>query len=195
MELWVATANSHKLEEIRHILNNHTFEIHSTAELEYYTSPLETGKTFTENARIKAKTLKAVKLNAWILADDSGLEVEGLNNMPGVHSARYAGEKARDSENTAKSLKMMSLLSATYRKAQFRCCLVLIDPNGHEHIFEGILLGEISRQQRGQNGFGYDNIFIPQGGNKTLAELTPAEKNKISHRAQALRKLKEQLFK
>ncbi|MCB9025550.1 MAG: RdgB/HAM1 family non-canonical purine NTP pyrophosphatase [Bdellovibrionaceae bacterium] len=192
MELWVATSNAGKLNEIRNFFMGTSVNVHSISELPVYTSPKESGKSFDENARIKAKALRAVKNNVWVLAEDSGLEVEGLNNMPGIHSARYAGENASDAENIAKLLKMMSLRSATHRAAQFRCSMMVIDPDGNESLFYGTLKGNISRVLRGNNGFGYDPIFIPEGCEKTLAEMSPAEKNKISHRIQALREFKQQ---
>lgn len=187
MEVWVATTNKGKLDEIRNILSEAPIELHSLNELPSYSVPPETGKTFAENARIKAKALRAVKNEAWVLADDSGLEVAGLNNLPGVHSARYAGDNASDAENTAKLLKMMSLRSAQKREAKFKCALAVINPNGEEFLFEGILKGKIGLQQQGTNGFGYDSVFIPEGHEKTLAQMTPGEKNQISHRYQALK--------
>lgn len=194
MELWVATANTGKLNEIRNFFMGSSVNVHSISELPVYTSPKETGKSFDDNARIKAKALRAVMDKAWILAEDSGLEVEGLNNMPGIHSARYAGENASDAENMAKLLKMMSLRSATMRAAQFKCSMIIIDLDGNENIFHGTLKGTISKGLRGSQGFGYDPIFIPEGYDKTLGEMSPLEKNKISHRIQALREFKQKLI-
>lgn len=190
MDLWVATTNSGKLTEIKNFFIGSSVSIRSISELGYYTPPKETGKTFEENARLKAKALKAVKPEDWVLAEDSGLEVEGLNNMPGIFSARYAGDNAGDKENMAKLLKMMSLRSATNRKARFRCCLIVFTPSGEEKVFNGSLEGEIARTIKGVGGFGYDPLFIPMGFEKTLAELSPGEKNSISHRAQALKAMK-----
>src|SRR6187549_1612421 len=107
MEIWIATGNKGKLAEFKTLLQGH--DIRSQSDLPVYTSPDETGKTFEENARLKARSLKAMKSGVWILGEDSGLEIAGLNNMPGVHSARYAGPKATDAENVAKVLKMMSI--------------------------------------------------------------------------------------
>lgn len=187
MELWFATSNTGKLNELKNLVQGKDFQVHSPSELSFYASPPETGESFEENARIKAKSLKALKPGVWVLAEDSGLEVAGLNNLPGIHSARYAGPKARDAENTAKLLKMLSLRSANKRDAQFRCALVAISPEGHERVFEGILKGEIARNMQGTEGFGYDNVFIPEGETKTFAELGVAFKNKVSHRAQAIK--------
>jgi XTP/dITP diphosphohydrolase len=187
LELWIATGNRGKLIEFKTLLPK--LDIHSQGELKVFSPPVEDGKTFEENARKKARALKAVKTGVWVVGEDSGLEVEGLNNMPGIHSARYAGEKARDSENVAKLLKMMALRSATNRKAQFQCYMVVYSPDGKEFVLNGLLKGTISDKVRGTDGFGYDPIFIPEGESKTLAELGLTRKNQISHRAEAIRKL------
>lgn len=186
--LWVATTNQGKLNEFRNLMSN-AAELHSLSELNSYAAPPETGATFTDNARIKARTLKAIKPGQWVVADDSGLEVEGLGGMPGVHSARYAGDKASDGENVAKVLKMVQIRTAGNRKAQFRCVLVAFDPQGNEHVIEGIVKGTISTTARGKGGFGYDPVFIPEGHDKTFSELGAAVKNQISHRAIAIRQL------
>lgn len=188
-DLWIATRNAGKLAEFKLLLKNLPTQLHSQKELPVFSSPPETGSTFLENARIKAKALKSVvPVDHWVLADDSGLCVEGLGGLPGVHSARYAGEKARDSENVAKLLKMMQIRNVA-RKAHFECVLVLISPEGQEHSFSGQLQGQIAHKVLGTNGFGYDPVFIPQGREQTLAQMTDAEKNAISHRAEATRML------
>ena len=110
-------------------------------------------------------------------------------HLPGIHSARYAGDNARDSENVAKLLKMMALRSATNRKAQFQCYMVVYSPEGKEFVLNGTLKGTISDKVRGTDGFGYDPVFIPEGESKTLSELGLTRKNQISHRAEAIRKL------
>ncbi|MCM2282706.1 MAG: RdgB/HAM1 family non-canonical purine NTP pyrophosphatase [Bdellovibrionaceae bacterium] len=184
-ELWIATGNQGKLNEFKMLFNRVPIEIHSQAELPVFAPPPENGDSFLANARIKARALKALKSKQWALGDDSGLEVAGLNNLPGIHSARYAGPKASDSENTAKLLKMMQLKAMSSRAAQFRCVLVAYDPQGQEHIFEGFLKGEIAKAPKGTTGFGYDNVFIPEGQTQTLAELGLAYKNRASHRALA----------
>lgn len=187
MELWIATGNKGKLAEYKLSLgSNAELKIYSQADLPYFTPKPEDGKTFLENARIKAKSVKALKSDHWVLGEDSGLEVEGLNNLPGIHSARYAGPHAGDSENIAKLLKMIQIRSNTNRKAQFKCVTVVLTPNNEEWIFEGILKGQISSKSIGTLGFGYDPIFIPEGECKTLAELGPAYKVQKSHRAMAL---------
>lgn len=188
--IWVATSNRGKLLEFQQLLQ--TWTVKDLTDLKTYSSPPETGATFEDNARIKAKSLKSVVGAEWIVADDSGLEVEGLNNLPGVHSARYAGPKASDAENCAKLMKMAQMrLTNDKRQAQFRCCLVAYSPEGKEFVVEGVLNGVIADKMRGSGGFGYDPLFIPEGFDKTLAELGIATKNQISHRAQAFKKLKE----
>lgn len=186
--LWVATTNAGKLNEFKNLMGGKV-EIHSVSELSYYSAPPETGKTFAENARIKARTLKSLKPGEWVVADDSGLEVEGLGGLPGVHSARYAGDKASDRENVAKLLKMVQIRSAAMRKAQFKCVFIAYDPQGQEHVIEGVVTGQISNSAQGASGFGYDPVFIPDGETKTFAELGMAVKNQISHRAKAIREL------
>jgi XTP/dITP diphosphohydrolase len=187
-ELWVATGNSGKLNEFKMLLNglvSQGLTLHAQTELPVFFAPPENGDTFVANARIKARALKSVKPGAWVVADDSGLAVEGLAGLPGVHSARYAGPKAKDAENIAKLLKMMTLKPIENRKAAFVCVLVAFDPAGTEYVLEGRLEGEITKAARGTTGFGYDPVFVPSGETKTLAELGIAAKNKISHRAKA----------
>ncbi len=188
-QLWVATTNQGKLNEFKSLLSGKGIELHSAGELKVYSAPPETGATFLDNARIKARTMKAMKPGVWVVADDSGLEVEGLGNLPGVHSARYAGLKSSDAENNAKVLKMLQIRSPSNRAARFVCVFVAFDPKGNEHILEGVVEGTISESARGTAGFGYDAIFIPAGETKTFGELGLAFKNRISHRGQAIRKL------
>lgn len=187
-QLWISTTNQNKLNEFKNILGDKV-EIHSVSELGFYSAPPETGTTFADNARIKAKTLKALKPGTWVVADDSGLEAEGLGGLPGVHSARYAGDKASDGENVAKLLKMIQIRSAGNRKAKMVCVLVAYDPEGREHVVEGAIQGQIALTARGKSGFGYDPVFIPDGQSKTYSELGAAIKNQSSHRSQAIREL------
>lgn len=193
MELWIATSNNGKLNEFKMLLNQVTIEkmisIHAQSELPVFSQPPENGDSFQANARIKARSLKAMKPGTWVFGEDSGLTVEGLNNLPGIHSARYAGPHAGDAENVAKLLKMMTLRPMNSRKGAFVSVIVAFDPQGQEHVFEGKLAGEIAKSQKGNAGFGYDNVFIPEGEQKTLAELGVAFKNKISHRAKAVQQL------
>lgn len=191
-KLWIATGNNGKLNEFKLLLKTVPFELHSQKELPVFSQPPENGKTFLDNARIKAKALKAVVANEdWVLADDSGLSVDGLGGLPGVHSARYAGEKASMPENIAKLLKMMQIRNISDRKAHFECTLVLLSPTGEEKVYSAQLHGKIAPKITGTNGFGYDPIFIPDGFTKTLGELSDGEKNTLSHRAQAAKKVVE----
>jgi XTP/dITP diphosphohydrolase len=187
-EIWLATTNAGKLNEFRNLLEGRA-EIHALSALAFYAPPPENGKTFEDNARIKARSLKAVKSGVWVVADDSGLEVDGLGSLPGVHSARYAGDKASDGENVAKLLKMLQIRSPGDRRARFRCVLVAYDPSGREHVLSGTVEGTIATNARGKGGFGYDPVFIPSGQERTFSELGSAFKNKISHRAMAIREL------
>jgi len=193
MELWVGTTNKGKLSEFKLLLEKGLpeFEIKTLQDLPSYTQPPENGKTFLENARIKAKSLKAMRQNVWSFAEDSGLEVEELGGLPGIHSARYAGPHARDSENLAKLLKMMQIKGCPTRKARFLCTMVAFDPAGNEHILYGELPGTIGKAPIGQMGFGYDPVFVPETQTKTLAELGPGFKSLNSHRAKATLQLIE----
>lgn len=187
MELWIATGNKGKLDEYRLTLAKvPELKVYSQADLPHFTPRPEDGKTFLDNARIKAKSVKALKSEHFVLGEDAGLEVEGLNNLPGIHTARYAGPHARDSENVAKLLKMVQMRTSTNRKACFKCVTVVLTPQNEEWVFEGILNGQISSKAVGVLGFGYDPVFIPEGETKTLAELGPGYKIQKSHRAMAL---------
>lgn len=180
-----ATNNAHKLEEVRTILGN-KIEILSLKDIGCYDDIPETEATLEGNAVLKARFV-AERYHVDCFADDTGLEVEALNGAPGVYSARYAGGQGHDSEaNMQKLLK--ELEGIENRKAQFRTVFAMII-NGKEHLFEGIVHGHITTGRKGTSGFGYDPIFIPEGYNDTFAEMGNAEKNKISHRAQATEKL------
>jgi XTP/dITP diphosphohydrolase len=195
IELWIATSNPGKLGEFRNLLQGHIiskgWKIKTPRDLPVYSAPPENGDSFLANARIKAKSVKSVVNSGWVIAEDSGLVVEGLGGLPGIHTARYAGPKANDIENMAKLIKMMQLRAMETRAAKFLCCAVVYSPTGEEMVFEGELKGEIARASKGAGGFGYDPVFIPEGQpageTKTLAELPPLFKSQHSHRAQALR--------
>ncbi len=196
MEIWIATGNKGKLEEYKLTLSKiPTLTLFSQSDLPSFTPKPETGTTFLENARIKAKSVKALKSSAFVLGEDAGLEVEGLGNLPGIHSARYAGPHARDAENIAKLLKMMQIRNVSSRAAQFKCVTVVLTPENEELIFEGVLRGNISLKPTGLMGFGYDPVFIPDGETKTLAELGPGYKIQKSHRALALSEFLNELKK
>ncbi|WP_455127787.1 non-canonical purine NTP diphosphatase [Prevotella veroralis] len=189
MKIVFATNNKHKLEEIKDILGK-DFEIVSLAEIGCHEDIPETGLTLEENARQKS-TYIVEHYNHDCFADDTGLEVDALNGEPGVHSARYAEGTDHDSEaNMRKLLSKMS--NVKDRTARFRTVISLII-NGVEHQFEGRVEGRIATEKHGKEGFGYDPIFIPEGYNKSFAELGEEVKNQISHRARAVKKLAEYL--
>ena len=189
MKIVFATNNKHKLEEIKDILGK-DFEIVSLAEIGCHEDIPETGLTLEENARQKS-TYIVEHYNHDCFADDTGLEVDALNGEPGVHSARYAEGTDHDSEaNMRKLLSKMS--NVKDRTARFRTVISLII-NGVEHQFEGRVEGRVATEKHGTEGFGYDPIFIPEGYDKSFAELGEEVKNQISHRARAVKKLAEYL--
>lgn len=199
--LWIATDNQGKKEEFKSLLGVHSdnapknIQLHFQSEKKNFFPRPETGQTFAENAWIKTKALYAVldhnTQNQWVLGDDSGLIIPGLNGMPGVHSARYAGPKASMAENITKVLHMIQLRCASQRQAKLTAHLAVLDPTGNVFDFTGEISGMLSESPCGDLGFGYDSIFIPDGYNQTLAELGAALKNQISHRAQAFHKFLE----
>lgn len=177
MKLIVATHNPNKVREIGELLPDWEIVAEDSA-------AEETGTTFRANALLKARALAPRHPGAWILADDSGLEVFALGGAPGVRSARYAGEDGNTPKNNALLLK--NLEGVTDRRAQFTCAVALIDPSGTERTVEGHCPGTILSAPAGAGGFGYDPLFVPEGRDRTFAELSPAEKNSISHRGRAL---------
>lgn len=184
MKLVFTTNNQHKLEEIQAILGN-SFELLSLKEIGFNAEIPEDHSTLDENARQKAFFIYE-KYGYSCFADDTGLEVEALNGEPGVLSARYAGE-AKDSQANMDKL-LGKLKDEKNRKARFRTVISLVI-NGEERLFEGIVEGEIITEKRGNTGFGYDPVFLPNGSQKTFAEMSLDEKNQISHRARAVKKL------
>ena len=179
-----ATNNKHKLEEIRSILDN-ALNILSLDDINCHEDIPETGSTIEENALIKARYIKE-KYGYDCFADDTGLEIKSLNNEPGVYSARYAGNDHNSEKNMQKVLE--NLKGKNDRSAYFRTCIALITGN-NEYLFEGKIEGEIITEKKGESGFGYDPIFVPDGYTQTFAELGNDIKNKISHRALAVKKL------
>lgn len=183
-KLVFSTNNEHKLEEVKAILEPY-YQILSLKDIGDDTDIPETGETLEDNALIKANYLwDTYHTNCF--ADDTGLEVEALNNAPGVYSARYAGEQKSSTDNVAKLLK--ELEGKENRNAQFRTVIALII-DGKKYVFEGKIKGIITTSVRGNSGFGYDPVFQPEGYDKTFAELTLADKNEISHRARAVEQL------
>ena len=188
--LLLATRNTHKSREFAELLGEE-FVLSDLSAHPESTEVLETGATFKENARLKACTI-ARQSPGLVLADDSGLEVDALGGAPGIFSARYAGDGATDEANRRKLLKELARLgSAASRTARFRCVLVLAREGKVLATFDGFLEGEIVRQPRGAGGFGYDPLFRPNGFRETLAEVSAARKNAISHRGRAVRELRE----
>ena len=179
-----ATNNAHKLEEVKALLGD-KIELLSMKDIKCSADIPETETTLEGNALLKARYIYE-NYHTNCFADDTGLEVEALNGAPGVYSARYAGEEHNSEANMKKLLH--ELEGVENRKAQFRTIFALII-EGKEHLFEGIVKGEIIKQRKGNAGFGYDPIFVPEGYTQTFAEMGSEEKNKISHRAKAVGKL------
>lgn len=190
----IATNNAHKVEEIETALNFEGWEFKSLKDAGIESSPEETGTTFEENARIKARAAHELT-GAAVLADDSGLVVDALDGAPGVYSSRYAGEDGNDEANNAKLLHELEGVPDEQRSARFMCVLVFIDEDGSETVVQGSVEGRIGYELKGDGGFGYDPLFWPECFNFdcTLAEVTQENKNKVSHRGNALRELKKVL--
>jgi XTP/dITP diphosphohydrolase len=190
--IYLATGNAHKLRELQQMFAaaNLPWQIKGAAAVGGMPEVDENAGTFSGNALIKARALqKSAPKEAWVLADDSGLEVTALGGAPGVHSARYAGVGAKDGANTEKLLRALEIIPENLRSARFVCVLALLGPHGEEKFFEGECRGRIGRTLSGGGGFGYDPVFFPDGFDKTFAELGYDVKNKISHRGTALKKL------
>jgi XTP/dITP diphosphohydrolase len=182
----LASANPHKAAELERLLAGHDVEPYA-GEL-----PPETGATFVANALLKARHVHAaIGAAAWVLADDSGIEAAALDGMPGVRSARYAGENASDAENLARLLD--ALRDRGDRRVRYVAELVAISPDGRELHARGELRGALAAAPRGSGGFGYDPAFIPEGETRTVAEMSAGEKDAVSHRARAAAALLAQL--
>lgn len=188
----LATGNANKLREIRDIMNLQTWELRGIKEIEDFQLPEEVGKTYEENALIKARSC-VERLGLPSLADDSGLEIDALGGAPGVISSRYGGVEGDAERNIGRVLKEMEDIPWHYRTARFICCAVLVLPSGDVHTEWGIVRGHITLEKFGSNGFGYDPIFVPEGYENTFAEMSNDQKNKISHRGIAFRKMAEYL--
>ncbi|NLI16809.1 MAG: XTP/dITP diphosphatase [candidate division Zixibacteria bacterium] len=186
--LIIATNNHDKLAEISDILKGTNIEILSAKDFSDFPDVEETGETLTDNALLKARSVWE-KYHLPCLGDDTGLEIDFLNGAPGVYSSRYAGPDATYDDNCNKLLGELKSRNPASRRARFRTVMAFIDPDGHQHIAEGTIEGEIIHEKRGSNGFGYDPVFYVPDKNKTLAEMEAAEKNKISHRHNALVKI------
>ncbi|MBE0429036.1 MAG: RdgB/HAM1 family non-canonical purine NTP pyrophosphatase [Thermoleophilia bacterium] len=192
----LATANANKAREFQDLLPGMRVEPKPAG----FKLPEETGNTFEDNARLKARALREWYLQTasladgkppWVMADDSGIEVSALAGGPGIYSSRYAGEQATDVENVSKLLADLS--GNPDRSARFVCVIVCYSPEGLEYIAEGELKGVIAAEPHGEFGFGYDPVFIPENYSTTVSELAGEEKNRISHRARAAQSLLSQL--
>ncbi len=183
MRLFVATHNPHKLREIREILPG------AEVIADNPSGAAETAPDFSGNALIKVRAIAGHHRGDWCLADDSGLEVRALGGEPGVRSARYAGEPTNTPANNA--LLLRNLEGVADRRANFTCAIALVDPAGEEHVVTGRCFGRIAEAPSGSEGFGYDPLFVPDGHDRSFAELSPAEKNAISHRGRALAAARE----
>ncbi|NWG04741.1 MAG: XTP/dITP diphosphatase [Syntrophaceae bacterium] len=186
----VATKNKGKIREIREGLKELGLRIRTLSDYPNLSEIEEDGQSFKENALKKARFYSTV-LGKLTLADDSGLEVDRLKGMPGIYSARYSGERASSRENNRKLLTEMEGIPLSKRGARFKCIIALVSPDGEEVVAEGTCRGRIGFKEKGRRGFGYDPLFILPKYGKTMAELPLKEKNKISHRGKALRKLRK----
>ena len=195
-----ATGNQNKMREIREIMqgfrvNGEEIEILSMKEAGVYTDIVEDGMTFVENASIKAKAIAVLAPGDFVMADDSGLEIDALNKEPGIYSARYLGEDTSYQIKNANLIERLNGVPDEKRTARFVCAIAAVMPDGALLTTEGTIEGRIGYEERGKNGFGYDPIFyVPEFG-KTTAELTEEEKNQVSHRGKALQLMKEELKK
>jgi XTP/dITP diphosphohydrolase len=190
----LASRNPGKLREIRTILAEAgvPLEVLSADDFPGWEAPDETEPDYAGNALLKARSLAAFAGVA-TLADDSGIEVDALDGGPGPRSARFAGDGATDEENLKKLIEIVRGAPPEQRTARYRCVAVLVEPSGHESIAEGTVEGTLITEPRGSGGFGYDPIFVPPGDNRTMAELSSEEKDRISHRGKAFRGLVEAL--
>ena len=186
-EIILATNNKHKLQEVRQILSPHKIVVYGLDDLLLKPEEVEeNADSYYGNALIKAKSVQALTTMP-IIADDSGLEIEAMDNQPGLHSARFAQEKGGHKEAIKYILSFLK--DKDNRKARFHCDIVLLNEDDKPLLFEGIVEGRIAEEAKGDTGFGYDPIFFSEEYQKTYAEMTQEEKNKASHRGKALKKL------
>ena len=191
MELVIATRNKKKRQEIEKILEDFDVKVLSLEDYPGLSEIKEEGRNFEDNA-VKKAVVTARFTDKWTLADDSGLEVEALNGKPGVHSARFAGKKQNDKANIKKLLEIMKDVPEEKRTARFTCVMAVSSPDGKiAKVVKGDCEGRISFNPAGGKGFGYDPVFVVSGYRKTFAQIKSSLKNRISHRAKALRQIKE----
>ena len=188
----LATGNQHKVKEITVLLGD-AVRVRSLADFSGAPPVIEDGATYRENALKKARSAAAFT-GLTALADDTGLEVDALGGRPGLYAARFAGEGCSFQDNIRKLLRLLEGIPREQRSGRFICVLALVIPGGREEVVEGVLNGFITETQAGVGGFGYDPVFYGTEVGKTLAELTTEEKNRISHRGRAVRRLKELLM-
>lgn len=189
----LSSGNKHKIKEIKNILNDMPFDIVSKDDMGFSDlDVVEDGETLEENAFKKAVELSKLT-NGIIIADDTGLYVDALDGQPGVFSARYAGEHVSYVDNNELLLKNLKNIPIEKRTAYFKTVVAVVLENGERLMTEGICKGKIALEPRGENGFGYDPLFVVEGIDRTFSEMTDEEKNEISHRAKALLNLKEKL--
>ena len=197
MKLLVSTRNMHKLDEIRYLLDIPGLELLSVDDFEDLPEVVEDGDTFEANAIKKAAELAAIT-GLWTLADDSGIEVDALGGEPGIYSARYAGVEG-DAADPANNEKLLGKMDGVEdRTARFRCAIALVSPDGEARTVSGACEGVVLQELIGDGGFGYDPMFLPDGFDRTFAQLTAEEKHSVSHRSRALAKAREEwaeLFK
>ena len=188
----IATSNPGKANDFKKLFEPLGYTVETLADYPELPEVEEVGHTFEENARLKAETISE-RLQLPVLADDSGLMIDDLHEQPGVFSARFAGEPKSDAANNAKVLALLGSSKNDNRDAHFHCTLVLAHPDKESLVVEGEVYGQIAKVPKGENGFGYDPLFYYPELDKTFGELSAEEKNKISHRARALKKLETQI--
>ena len=190
--LWLATSNKNKIVEFKELFSDLHFEIKTMADIQH-PSPEETGKTFLENAETKLRAFQKRKAQAWVLAEDGGIEVDALDGRPGVYSGRYYKQSASWSERLKALLSEMKDIPQHLRTARMTSVILVGSPKGEVMHSEGVVEGCIASEIRGQKGFAYDWVFIPQGQEKTIGEMGISVKNQMSHRAIATKKMIRQL--
>ncbi|MED4027290.1 XTP/dITP diphosphatase [Priestia megaterium] len=187
-EIIIATKNAGKVKDFETLFSPKGFKVKSLLDFPEIEDVEETGVTFAENATLKAEAISSA-LNKPVIADDSGLAIDALNGEPGVYSARYAGENKDDNANIEKVLQKLNDVPFEKRTARFHCALAIAVPGKRTEIVEGTCEGHILEEKRGENGFGYDPIFFVEKWRCSMAEVTKEQKNQISHRANALKRL------
>lgn len=187
-EIIIATKNKGKAKDFEQLLEPMGYKVLTLHDVAPHMDVEETGETFEANAILKAEAI-AQELQATVIADDSGLEIDALDGEPGVYSARYSGDERNDESNIDKVLQKMVQVPGSEKTARFRCVLALASPGKETILFEGTCEGLITDERKGENGFGYDPIFYVPALDKTMAEMKPSEKASVSHRGNAIREL------